>query len=374
MSGIETLAMAAAGPAPDRQSSMATGRPEPVVPQDVRSVEGTVPTAPQGVARDAAHRTAHRVASVAIVGPGLVGATTAYSLLMSGVAAEIVLIGRDRNRVAGHVHDLRDAALYSHPTRIVAGDFADCATADVIIVTVGAPQYGEPRSRLDDLATSAAMLKDVMAEIARQAPTGVVVIAYNPVDVLTYAAWRWSGLPAGRVIGSGTSLDSSRFRRRLGERYEVASEDVHAYVVGEHGDSQVALLSSARIAGMPLEQFCRELFIRCDEQMLRGIAESARSGGMEIARAKGATSYGISAVLTRIATAILRDEHAVLTVSTVVPEKMRLGDVSLSVPAIIGREGVHRILPLRASDEESVALKRSAELLKRHIATLDLAP
>jgi L-lactate dehydrogenase len=125
---------------------------------------------------------------------------------------------------------------------------------------------------------------------------------------------------------------------------------------------------------MPLEQFCRELFIRCDEQMLRGIAESARSGGMEIARAKGATSYGISAVLTRIATAILRDEHAVLTVSTVVPEKMRLGDVSLSVPAIIGREGVHRILPLRASDEESVALKRSAELLKRHIATLDLAP
>jgi L-lactate dehydrogenase len=272
------------------------------------------------------------------------------------------------------VHDLRDAALYSHPTRIVAGDFADCATADVIIVTVGAPQYGEPRSRLDDLATSAAMLKDVMAEIARQAPTGVVVIASNPVDVLTYAAWRWSGLPAGRVIGSGTSLDSSRFRRRLGERYEVASEDVHAYVVGEHGDSQVALLSSARIAGMPLEQFCRELFIRCDEQMLRGIAESARSGGMEIARAKGATSYGISAVLTRIATAILRDEHAVLTVSTVVPEKMRLGDVSLSVPAIIGREGVHRILPLRASDEESVALKRSAELLKRHIATLDLAP
>jgi L-lactate dehydrogenase len=319
-------------------------------------------------------RTAHRIASVAIVGPGLVGATTAYSLMMSGVAAEIVLIGRDRNRVEGHVHDLRDAALYSHPTRIVAGDFADCATADVIIVTVGVPQRSDPKSRLDDLVVSAAMLKNVMTEIARQAPTGVVVIASNPVDVLTYAAWKWSGLPAGRVIGSGTSLDSSRFRRRLGERYGVASEDVDAYVVGEHGDSQVALLSSARIAGTPLQEFCRERFIHCDEKMLRAIADSARSGGMEIARAKGATSYGISAALTRIATAILRDEHAVLTVSTVVPEKMRLGRVSLSVPAIIGREGVHRILPLRASNEETEALRRSADLLSRHIATLSHGP
>ena len=255
--------------------------------------EAPVPTAPRAVALDAAaHRTPHRVASVAIVGPGLVGATTAYSLLMSGVAAEIVLIGRDRSRVEGHVHDLRDAALYSHPTRIVAGDFADCATADVIIVTVGAPQKREPRSRLDDLTISAAMLKDVMADIARQAPTGVVVIASNPVDVLTYAAWRWSGLPAGRVIGSGTSLDSSRFRRRLGERYGVASEDVHAYVVGEHGNSQVALLSSARIAGTPLQQFCRDRFIRCDQQMLRGIAESARSGGMEIARPREPPAMG----------------------------------------------------------------------------------
>jgi L-lactate dehydrogenase len=324
------------------------------------------------IALPAVHRPARRVPSVAIVGPGLVGATTAFGLLTSGAAGEIVLIGRDRDRVEGHVKDLRDAALYSHPTRIVAGDFADCATADVIFVTVGVSQQRVGKSRLDDLGSSAAMVREVMTEISRQAPTGVVVVASNPVDVLTYAAWKWSGLPANRVIGSGTTLDSSRFRRRLGERYGIATEDVHAYVVGEHGDSQVPLLSSARISGTPLPEFCDEPHPPRCEEALRQIADSARHGGMDIVRAKGASNYGISAVLTRIATAILRDEHAVLTVSTVVPEAMDLGQVSLSVPAIIGREGVHGLLPLRLSDEEHRALKRSAHILKRHIATLDL--
>jgi L-lactate dehydrogenase len=324
------------------------------------------------IAVSAVHRAAHRVPSVAIVGPGLVGTTTAYGLLTSGAAGEIVLIGRDRGRVEGHVKDLRDAALYSHPTRIVAGDFADCASADVILVTVGVSQQRVGKSRLDDLGSSAAMVREVMTEISRHSPTGVVVVASNPVDVLTYAAWKWSGLPAHRVIGSGTTLDSSRFRRRLGERYGIATEDVHAYVVGEHGDSQVPLLSSARISGTPLPEFCDELHPPRFEEALRRIADSARRGGMDIVRAKGASNYGISAVLTRIATAILRDEHAVLTVSTVVPDAMDLGSVSLSVPAIIGREGVHGLLPLRLSDEEDRALKRSAEILRRHIATLDL--
>jgi L-lactate dehydrogenase len=306
------------------------------------------------------------------VGPGLVGTTTAYALLLSGTAAEIVLVGRDRGRVEGQVKDLRDAALYSHATRIVAGDFADCAGADVIIVTVGASQQSYKSSRLDDLKTSAAMVKEVMTQIAAHEPKGVVVIASNPVDVLTYAAWKWSGLPAGRVIGSGTMLDTSRFRRRLGERYGIASENVHAYVVGEHGDSQVPLLSTARIGGTPLQEFCQERYPSDCEQTLRGIADSARNGGQDILRAKGATNYGISAALSRIATAILRNEHAVLTVSTVVPETTGLGQVSLSVPAIIGREGVHRVLPLRLSEEEERALGRSAQILQRHIATLGL--
>jgi L-lactate dehydrogenase len=267
---------------------------------------------------DASNRLAPRIPRVAIIGPGLVGATTAYALLMSGVAGEIVLIGRDRDRVEGHVKDLSDAALYSRPTRIVAGDFGHCATADVIIVAVGVAQHRFAGSRLDDLKSSAEMVKHVMTDITRQVPTGVVVIATHPVEVLTYAAWKWSGLPAGRVIGSGTILDSSR-------------------------------------------------------QALRRIVDSARRGSQDIMQAKGATSYGISAALTRIAIAILRDERAALTVSTVIPEAMRLGQVSLSVPAIIGREGVQRVLPIRLSDEEDRTLRRSAHILERHIATLDLS-
>jgi L-lactate dehydrogenase len=335
-------------------------------------LEATTPLASVEAVVDTGYRPAHRIPSVAIVGPGLVGATTAYGLLVSGAAAEIVLIGRDRKRVEGQVKDLRDAALYSHATRIVAGDFSDCARADVIIVTVGVPQQRDKTSRLDDLKISAAMVKEVMTEIAAQEPKGVVVIASNPVDVLTYAAWKWSGLPAGRVIGSGTILDSSRFRRRLGERYGIATENVHAYVVGEHGDSQVPLLSSARIGGTPLEEFCQERYPCVSKEMLRGIADSARNGGQDILPAKGATNYGISAVLTRITTAILRNEHAVLTVSTVVPETMGLGQVSLSVLAVIGREGVHRVLPLRMGEEEDRALRRSAQILKRQIATVAL--
>ena len=320
---------------------------------------------------DAEHRSAHRIPSVAIVGPGIVGTTTAHALLVSGAAAEIVLIGRDRNRVEGQVKDLRDAALYAHATRIVGGNFADCANADVIIVTVGVTQQRDMSSRLNDLKSSAAMVREVMTQIAAQEPKGVVVIVTNPVDVLTYAAWKWSGLPAGRVIGSGTMLDSSRLRRRLGERFGIASEDVHVHVIGEHGDSQVPLLSTCRIAGTLLMELCQERYPSDCEQTLREIADSARNGGWDILRAKGATNYGISAALTRITTAVLRDEHAVLTVSTVVPETLELGKVSLSVPAIIGRDGVHRVLPLRLSEEEDRALRRSAEILKRHISTLE---
>ena len=316
------------------------------------------------------HRATHPVPSVAIVGVGLVGATTAHALLMSGTAAEIILIDRDKNRVEGHVDDLRDATLYAHQTRIFAGDFSDCATADVVIITVGAAQKLDFASRLTSLNESGAMMKDVITEMTRHQPKGVFVIATNPVDVLTYAAWKWSGLAWTRVIGSGTSLDSSRLRRRLGDLYGVAAESVHASVLGEHGDSQVAMLSAARIAGVPLLEFSIDRAKPYDEVELRNIAEGARRGGYEIARAKGATYYGISAALTRIAAAILRDEHAVLTVSTLAPEKMDLGSVCLSLPCVIGRSGISGVLPVQMSSEESQALRRSADILQGYIAKL----
>jgi L-lactate dehydrogenase len=310
-----------------------------------------------------------RIPRVAIVGTGLVGSTTAYALLLSKTPAEIVLINRDKRRADGHVQDLRDAEVFSHTTRVVAGHFDDCCSADVIIITVGVSQSGQ-RSRLESLNETAAILKNLVLKIARCNPHGILLIASNPVDVLTYAAWKWSGLPPNRVIGSGTSLDTSRFRRRLAEHYGVASDNVHAYVIGEHGESQVPVTSSARIAGMSLENFCRELGLPHDEDMLRKIANDTRATGLEIIRAKGATYYGIGTALARITGAILRDEHAVLTVSSLVPESMGLGEVSLSLPTIITRDGVARVVSIPLDASERHALEASAETLKQYIAAL----
>jgi L-lactate dehydrogenase len=304
------------------------------------------------------------------VGTGFVGSTTAYALLLSRTPAEIVLIDRDERRADGHVQDLRDAEVFSHTTRVVTGQFDDCCSADVIIITAGASQSGR-RSRLENLNETAAILKGLVRDVARSNPHGILLIASNPVDVLTYAAWKWSGLPPGRVIGSGTSLDTSRFRRRLAEHYGVASDNVHAYVIGEHGESQVALISSARIAGVPLESFCRELNLPYDKDGLRQIATDTQAAGLEIIRAKGATYYGIGTALARIADAILRDEHAVLTVSSLAPASMELGEVSLSLPAIIARDGVARVVSIPLDASERQALEASAETLKHYIATLE---
>src|SRR3984957_9742581 len=310
-----------------------------------------------------------RIPRVAIVGTGFVGSTTAYALLLSRTPAEIVLIDRDERRADGHVQDLRDAEVFSHTTRVVAGQFDDCCSADVIIITAGASQSGR-RSRLENLNETAAILKGLVRDVARSNPHGILLIASNPVDVLTYAAWKWSGLPPGRVIGSGTSLDTSRFRRRLAEHYGVASDNVHAYVIGEHGESQVALISSARIAGVPLESFCRELDQPYDEDRLRTIARDTRAAGQEIIRAKGATYYGIGAALARITGAILRDEQVVLAVSTLAPSWMDLGEVYLSLPAIVGRDGVGRVLPTPLDPSERQALEKSAGLLKQYTASV----
>ena len=310
-----------------------------------------------------------RTPRIAIVGTGFVGSTTAYALMLSKTPAEIILINRDRRRADGHVQDLRDAEVFSHTTRVIAGHIDDCCSADVIIFAVGVSQSGRG-SRLDSLNDTAAILKGLVRDVVRYNPHAILLIASNPVDVLTYAAWKWSGLPPNRVIGSGTSLDTSRLRRRLAENYGVASDSVHAYVIGEHGESQVAVISSARIAGMPLEGFCREQDLPYDKDALRKIVNDTRTSGLEIIRAKGATYYGIGTALARIAVAILRDEHAVLTLSSLVPQSMELGEVSLSLPTIITRNGLARVLSIPLDASETQALVTSAETVKQHIAVL----
>lgn len=309
------------------------------------------------------------VPRIAIVGAGFVGSTTAYALMMSGMAAEIVLIDRDSRRAEGHVNDLRDAEVFSHTTRIFAGDFSDCCSADVTIITAGVSQSGQ-KSRMEGLRDTGAILYGLVSEVCLQNPRGILLIASNPVDVLTYAAWKWSGLAPHRVIGSGTSLDTSRFRRRLAEHYGVASANVHAYVIGEHGDSQIPVLSSARVAGFPLDDFSKELGLPLADSPLAAIADQTRRAGREIIDAKGATYYGIGSALVRIIRAILRDERAILTVSSRVPETMQLGEVSLSLPSIVERHGITRVLPVALNRSERRALEASAEIVRRNIASL----
>ena len=228
------------------------------------------------IERPVGANTAGRIARVAIVGAGLVGATTAYALLLSGISAQIVIINRDKALARAHVDDLRDAEVFSHTAQITVGDFSDCCDCDIVVLTVGASQSPLKASRLENLQEAAGILRSVVPQVAASNPFAILLIASNPVDVLTYAAWKWSGFPAARIIGSGTSLDTSRLRRRLADHYGVAPDDVHAYVVGEHGDSQVALLSSATIAGVPLAEFCRR---RGEPPHLAEIAASARTRG-----------------------------------------------------------------------------------------------
>jgi malate/lactate dehydrogenase/uncharacterized protein (DUF427 family) len=223
-----------------------------------------------------------KVARVAIVGAGSVGSTTAYALLLSGAVAESVLIDSGRKLAEGQANDLRDSALFSHTTRILAGDFSDCATADVIVITAGAHQTPNMQSRLDDLKLSALILKDIVSELMRHQPKGILLIASNPVDVLTNAALGWSGPPANRVLGSGTTLDTSCFRRRLGELFGVATDNVHTYVIGEDGGSQVVAISAAHIAGIPLENFCCQRGVSYDPDTLKEMPHDSRTAGPEI--------------------------------------------------------------------------------------------
>ena len=205
---------------------------------------------------------------VAVVGPGNVGATTAYALLLSGVAAELVLIGRDRARAEAQAADLAHAELFSRTTRVWAGDYPDCRGAAVTVIAAGLTQRRDMTSRLEDLQGAAEIFRSIVPAIARANPDGILLVAANPVDVLTYAAWKWSGFPAHRVIGSGTLLDTSRFRTLLAEHYGVAPDSMHAYIVGEHGESQVPVLSSANIAGMRLTDFCETQGLEYDAALL----------------------------------------------------------------------------------------------------------
>jgi L-lactate dehydrogenase len=304
---------------------------------------------------------------VAIVGLGNVGATLAYTLLLSGLVAELVLIDSNHAKAEGEAMDLNHAIPFSHPTRIWAGPYEDCANAAIVVITAGASQKpGE--TRLDLLQRNAAIFRQIVPRVVEHDRGGILLIATNPVDVLTHLSLKLSQLPPQRVLGSGTILDTARFRYLLSQHFGVESRSVHAYIVGEHGDSEVPVWSLANVAGMRLEDFCAALDRRCDWEALRAIFEKTREAAYQIIARKHATFYAVAAGLMRIVEAILRDQNTVLSVSSFVQGSYGISDVCLSLPSIVNRNGIEKVLHLRLNDEEQEKLRQSATILRETIA------
>ena len=308
---------------------------------------------------------------IAIVGAGNVGATFAYALLQSGLAGEIVLIDRDTVRAEGEAMDLNHAVPLAPATRIWAGTYADTAGAAITVITAGTGQKpGE--TRLDLVSRNYEIFKGIVPEIVKNNPNGILLVATNPVDVLAYAAWKISGLPANRVIGSGTILDTARFRYQLSQHTGVDARSVHAYIIGEHGDSEVPVWSLATIGGMDLKDYCpgncKEYCDDCckdfDSATFQKIFTDTRDAAYEIIKRKGATYYGIGNGLLRIVEAILRGQDSVLCVSTLITGYYGIDDVYLSLPSVIGHNGIKRPMFLKLNEKEKTGLQRSAEVLQ----------
>lgn len=306
---------------------------------------------------------------VAIVGVGHVGATFGYALLLSGLASEIVLIDANRARAEGEASDLAHAVPFGKPTRIWAGDYDDCAGAAVTVIAAGSAQrVGE--SRLDLVRRNDAIFGDIVPAVAGANPEGIIVVATNPVDILAYRTWQISGLPAERVIGSGTILDTARFRSLLAAHFGVDARSVHAYIAGEHGDSEVPIWSSASIGGMHLRDYCAGNDVPYDHAAMERIFTDTRDAAYRIIEQKGATFYAVAAGLMRIAEAIIRDQNTVLPVSTLVSDYYGIDGIYLSLPAIVGRGGIARTLRLALTPEEASGLRRSADILGGTLASL----
>ena len=300
---------------------------------------------------------------VAVIGCGFVGAATAFSLMQSGLFTQMVLLDADRKKAEGEAMDIAHGLPFASPIRIYAGDYADIADAAIIIVTAGAGQKpGE--TRLDLVKKNVAIFQQIMPKIAALHIPGILLVVSNPVDILTYAALKLSGIPEQRVIGSGTVLDTARLKYLLGEHLGVDSRSVNAFIIGEHGDSELAAWSSANVSGIPLNDFCEMRGYFHHEQAMRDIALSVKNSAYEIIERKKASYYGIAMSVRRICEAIIKDEKTILPVSRMMHGTYGMKDVVLSMPAVIGKDGIESSVPISLAASERQKLMDSAQTLK----------
>ena len=299
---------------------------------------------------------------IVVIGVGAVGSTTAYTLLLRNRMDELVLIDANKEKAVGDALDMNHGLPFLSRTRVWAGDYSDCADADIIIITAGAAQKtGE--SRIDLLKRNVSIYESITDEVLKYNKDGILLIASNPVDVMSYFTWKKSGWPVNRVIGSGTLLDSARFRYLIGQKLHIDPRSVHAHIVGEHGDSELPLWSLANIAGTDLT---------LSDEDKEEVFGNTKNAAYQIIKAKGATYYAIALALDRICTAILDNESAVLNVSTLLTNYHGVSDVYLGVPCIVDESGIRETLPLTINDKEKELLQASASKLKEIIRSINL--
>ena len=308
----------------------------------------------------------------AMIGCGFVGSASAFALMQSGLFSELVLIDANHDKAEGEAMDIAHGLPFAGQMKIYAGDYDDIVDAAVIIVTAGAAQKpGE--TRLDLVNKNVNIFKSIIPEIAKRNYKGILLIVANPVDILTYTAVKLSGLPENRVIGSGTVLDTARLKYALGEQLEVDSRSVHSFIIGEHGDSEIVAWSSTNVSGIPVNDFCELRGHFNHEEAMHRIADDVKNSAYDIIEKKGATYYGIAMSVKRICECIMRDEKSILPISSMMHGEYGISDICLSMPTVVGREGVETRVPIQLNEQEESALSASAEQLSKVAAQLDLS-
>lgn len=303
------------------------------------------------------------IRKAAMIGCGFVGSSSAFALMQSGIFSEMVMIDVDRARAEGEAMDISHGLPFARPIKLYAGDYDDIVDAGVIIITAGANQKPE-ETRLDLIHKNVEIFKSIIPEIAKRNCEGILLVVSNPVDILTYTALKLSGFPEHRVIGSGTVLDTARLKYLIGEHLKVDNRSVHAFIIGEHGDSELAAWSNANVSGVKLSDFCEMRGHFFHEESENRIYEEVKNSAYEIIERKHATYYGIAMAVKRICECIIRDEKSILPVSAMMHGMYGMEDIVISMPAIVGKDGVEDIIPISLDEEEQEQLKKSAEVLR----------
>lgn len=303
---------------------------------------------------------------VSIIGAGYVGATTAFALMAGGTTSEIAMIDVNEKKLAGEVLDLNHGISFVPQVRIHEGTYDDCADSNIVIITAGVGQKpGE--TRIDLLKRNIDVFQQIVPKVVERNKDCVILVVTNPVDILTYATLKISGLPENQVIGSGTVLDSSRFKYLLSDHCHVATQNVHAYIIGEHGDTEVPVWSNTNIAGMSIDKFCAQCGRSCLVDEKERIFQEVKNSAYRIIEGKGATYYAVALAVRRIVEAILRNERAILPVSSLMKGYYGIEDVCLSLPSIVNESGIERVLELPLSEEEIKGFQHSADTLKQSL-------